>query len=153
MAPLVERYNAAVQLIESSRLTPTEHSIWRAFLGEAVNPEYAAQYMWERMHDNSRRPPEQVLQELKLGWKRIVTRCQSNPSVLLSLNPLTTRSVARRDQVPSEARPLVEARDDSHCFMLDQKPSDTSVSVHFDHAWVIPPSLFDDSDMDPQVGV
>ncbi|KAE8308124.1 hypothetical protein BDV41DRAFT_581711 [Aspergillus transmontanensis] len=113
MAPLLERYNAAVQLIESSRLTPTEHSIWRAFLDEAVNPEYAAQYMWERMHDNSGRPAEQVLQELKLGWKRVVTR---------------------RDQVPSEARPLVEARDDSHCFMLDQKPSDPSVSVHFDHA-------------------
>lgn len=36
--------------------------------------------------------------------------------------------------------------------MLDQKPSD-NVSVRFDHAWVIPPSLFDDSDMDPQVGV
>ncbi|OQE94751.1 hypothetical protein PENNAL_c0003G03888 [Penicillium nalgiovense] len=33
--------------------------------------------------------------------------------------------------------------------MLDQKPSD-NVSVRFDHAWVIPPSLFDDSDMDPQ---
>lgn len=65
--------------------------------------------------------------------------------------PLTTKSVAKRDRVPSKAQDLVEARDDSHCFMLDQKPSDPSISVRFDHAWVVPPSLFDDSDMDPQV--
>lgn len=70
-----------------------------------------------------------------------------------AVSPLTAKSVAKRDQVSSEARTLVEARDDSHCFMLDQKPSDPSVTVRFDHAWVIPPSLFDDSEMDPQVGV
>ncbi|KAJ9482418.1 hypothetical protein VN97_g11014 [Penicillium thymicola] len=34
--------------------------------------------------------------------------------------------------------------------MLRQKPPDPNVSVRFDHVWVIPPSLFDDSDMDPQ---
>ncbi|KAF7163167.1 hypothetical protein CNMCM5623_008237 [Aspergillus felis] len=132
MAPQLGRYNASIRLIESTQLTPTEHSIWRAFLDEAVDPEYAAQYIWERVHDRSGRPPEQVLQELKLDWKRVVTK------------------LPRRDQVSSEARTLVEARDDSHCFMLRQKPSDPSACVRFDHAWVIPPSLFDDSDMDPQ---
>jgi hypothetical protein len=66
---------------------------------------------------------------------------------------LTIKSVGRRDLVSSQARTLVEARDNSHCFMLDQKPSYPNVSVRFDHAWVIPPSLFDESDMDPQVGV
>lgn len=65
--------------------------------------------------------------------------------------PLITKSVAKRDRVPSKAQDLVEARDDSHCFMLDQKPSDSNISVRFDYAWVVPPSLFDDSDMDPQV--
>lgn len=35
---------------------------------------------------------------------------------------------------------------------MDKQSKDPSVSVHFDYAWVIPPSLFDDSDMDPQVG-
>ncbi|GIJ98601.1 hypothetical protein Aspvir_000719 [Aspergillus viridinutans] len=132
MAPRLGRYNATIRLIESTQLTPTEHSIWRAFLDEAVDPDYAAQYIWERIHDRSGRPPEQVLRELKLHWKRVVTK------------------LARRDQVSSEARTLVEARDDSHCFMLCRKPSDPSVCVRFDHAWVIPPSLFDDSDMDPQ---
>lgn len=65
---------------------------------------------------------------------------------------LTRNPVAKQDKVSSEARALVEARDNAHCFMLDQKP-DPSVSVRFDHAWVIPPSFFDDSDMDPQVCV
>ncbi|KAJ5382567.1 hypothetical protein N7517_000478 [Penicillium concentricum] len=37
--------------------------------------------------------------------------------------------------------------------MLDQKPSDPSISVRFDHAWVIPPSLFDESDMDPRESI
>lgn len=65
--------------------------------------------------------------------------------------PLTMKSVAKQDSVSSQARTLVENRDNSHCFMLDQKPSDPNISVRFDHVWVIPPSLFDDSDMDPQV--
>lgn len=33
-----------------------------------------------------------------------------------------------------------------------KKQLDPSVSVRFDHVWVIRPSLFDDSDIDPQVG-
>ncbi|KAF7122517.1 hypothetical protein CNMCM5793_000542 [Aspergillus hiratsukae] len=133
--PIVELSNGQQKYIRHralDALTPTEHSIWSAFLDEAVDPEYAAQYIWERIHDGSGRPPEQVLQELKFDWKRVVTK------------------LARRDQVSSEARTLVEARDDSHCFMLRQKPSEPSVCVRFDHAWVIPPSLFDDSDMDPR---
>ncbi|OJJ51789.1 hypothetical protein ASPZODRAFT_467115 [Penicilliopsis zonata CBS 506.65] len=124
-----------MRLIQSARLTPTEHSIWRAFLDEAVDPEYAAQYIWGRIHDHSGRPAEQVLEELKLDWKQVV------------------KKVTQRDQVSLEAQALVEERDNSHCFMLDQKPLDTSRHIRFDHAWVIPPSLFDDRDMDSQVGV
>ncbi|KAJ5420905.1 hypothetical protein N7465_003424 [Penicillium sp. CMV-2018d] len=131
MAPLA-RYHTTIRLIESALLTPTEHSIWRAFLDEAVDPEYAACYIWDKIHDHPACSPEQALQELKIDWKRLVTK------------------LARRDQVSSQARTLVENRDNSHCFMLDQKPSDPNISVRFDHAWVIPPSLFDDSDMDPQ---
>ncbi|QQK47077.1 Protein kinase-like domain [Penicillium digitatum] len=131
MAPL-ERYHKTLRLIESARLSPTEHSIWRAFLDEAVDPEYAACYIWEKIHDNSPCSTEQALDQLKADWKRLVTK------------------LARRDQVSSQARKLVEARENSHCFMLDQKPSDPNVSLRFDHAWVIPPSIFDDSDMDPQ---
>lgn len=85
MEPPLGRYNATIRLIESTRLTPVEHSIWRAFLDEAVNPEHAAQYVWEKVHDRSGRPPEQALQELKLDWKRVVTKCQSVWSVLLRL--------------------------------------------------------------------
>ncbi|KAJ5158373.1 Aminoglycoside phosphotransferase [Penicillium coprophilum] len=131
MAPLV-RYQTTTQLIESARLTPTEHSIWRAFLDEAVDPEYAACYIWERIHDRAACSIEQTLDELKIDWKRLVTK------------------LAKRDLVSSQACTLVETRDNSHCFMLDQKPSDPNVSVRFDHAWVIPPSLFNDSDMDPR---
>jgi len=86
MEPPLGRYNTTIQLIESARLTPTEHTIWRTFLNEAVNPEYAAQYIWERVHDCFGRPPEQVLQELKLDWKRVVTKCQSERSVFLRLH-------------------------------------------------------------------
>ena len=60
-----DSYEATVRLIEAARLTPTEHSIWRAFLNEAIDPEYAAQYIWDRINDSSGRPPEQVLDELK----------------------------------------------------------------------------------------
>jgi hypothetical protein len=84
MAPQLGRYNATILLIESTQLT-TEHSIWRAFLADAVDQDYAAQYIWERIHNRSGRPPEQVLQELKLDWKRVVTKCQSKPSVFLFL--------------------------------------------------------------------
>ncbi|KAJ6002237.1 hypothetical protein N7522_007464 [Penicillium canescens] len=131
MEPLLGMYNATIRLIESTRLTPAEHSIWRPFLDEAVNPEYAAQYIWERVHDRSGHPPKQALQELNSTGSE------------LSL-------MAKRDKVSSDAQTLVEAREDSHCFMLNQKPSEPSISVRFDHAWVIPPSLFDDSGMDPQ---
>lgn len=65
---------------------------------------------------------------------------------------LTIELVTRRDKVPLKVGALVEVRDDLNCFMLDQKPSEPNVFVRFDHAWVIPPSLFDDSDMNPQVG-
>lgn len=65
---------------------------------------------------------------------------------------LTTNTVAQRDQVSSEAQRLVEARDHSRCFMLSWKSLDPNIPIRFDYAWVIPPSFFDDSDMDPQVG-
>ncbi|KAJ5793575.1 hypothetical protein N7457_000174 [Penicillium paradoxum] len=132
MEPLPGTYKATIKLIESARLTPTEHSIWRAFLDEAVNAECAAQYIWQRIHNGSGHPPEQVLGELKLQWKQVVTK------------------LAKPDQVWPKEQSLVEARDDLHCFMLDQKPSGPNASTRFDHAWVIPPSLFDGSDMDPQ---
>ncbi|CAI7593067.1 unnamed protein product [Penicillium pancosmium] len=110
------RHHVTLQLIESAQLTPTEHSIWRAFLNEAVDPEYAAQYIWGKIHDQPDRPAEQALWELKLDWKRVVTK------------------LSWRDQVPLDAQSLVEIRDDSHCFMLDQRPTDPERSVHFDHA-------------------
>lgn len=56
-----ETYNAAARLIESTQLTPTEHSIWRAFLDEAVDCEYAARFIWQGIHDQSDRPPEPSL--------------------------------------------------------------------------------------------
>ncbi|KAJ5511933.1 hypothetical protein N7453_004036 [Penicillium expansum] len=112
-------YHTTTRLIESAQLTPTEHSIWRAFLDEAI-------------HDRPACSLEQALYELKTDWKRLVTK------------------LTRRDKVPLKVGALVEARDDLNCFMLDQKPSEPNVSVRFDHAWVIPPSLFDDSDMNPQ---
>ncbi|GFF30536.1 LOW QUALITY PROTEIN: hypothetical protein IFM46972_02947 [Aspergillus udagawae] len=128
MAPRLGRYNATIRLIESTQLTATEHSIWRAFLDEAVDPEYAAQYIWERIHDRPSHPPEQVLHELKLDWKRVVTKFQTERA---PISPPAVESVARRDQVSSDARTGVEARDDSHCFMLRQKPSDPSTSTCF----------------------
>ncbi|KAJ5359609.1 uncharacterized protein N7496_012022 [Penicillium cataractarum] len=126
------RLNETARLIESARLTPTEHSLWRAFLNESVDREYAAQYIWERIHDHTGRPAEQILTELKLEWKQVVFK------------------LARRDTVPHESKTLVETRDGSQCFMVDQRTSTPSASVHFGHAWVIPPSLFNDSDMNPQ---
>lgn len=71
-----DSYEATVRLIEAARLTPTEHSIWRAFLNEAIDPEYAAQYIWDRINDSSGRPPEQVLDELKSNWKQVATKRQ-----------------------------------------------------------------------------
>lgn len=78
---LLARYHATIRLIESAQLTPTEHSIWRAFLDEAVDPEYAACYIWEKIYDRPACSAEQTLDELKIDWKRLVTKCQSEPSV------------------------------------------------------------------------
>ncbi|KAJ5325258.1 uncharacterized protein N7506_008360 [Penicillium brevicompactum] len=124
-------YEATVRLIEAARLTPTEHSIWRAFLDEAIDPEYAARYIWESINTSFGRSPEQVLDELKSHWKQVVTK------------------LARRDPVSFEAKCLTETRDGSHCFMLCRKRSSPSISISFDHVRVIPPSLFDGHDMDP----
>lgn len=83
MAPLLKWHKATIQLIESVQLTSTEHILWRTFLAEAVNPEYAAQYIWERLHDNSGRSVKQILQEIKLDWKRITAKRQLKPRILL----------------------------------------------------------------------
>jgi hypothetical protein len=77
MQPPLGTYNATTQLIESAPLTPTEHLIWKAFLDEAVDREYAAHYIWNKIHDHSGPPTEQILRELKLEWKQVVTKCPS----------------------------------------------------------------------------
>lgn len=148
------RFNETARLIGSARLTPTEHSLWREFLNESVDRESAAQYIWEMIHDHTGRSVEQILTEIKLEWKQVVSKCQSDEDHVLAFEyTLTTKPVARRDPVPHESQTLVENRDGSQCFMMDPKPSKPSVPVHFDYVWVIPPSLFNDSDMNSEVGV
>lgn len=73
MAPPV-RYHTVIRLIESTQRAPTEHSIWRAFLDEAVDPEYAACYIWERIHSRPASSPEQASNGLKIDRKRLVTK-------------------------------------------------------------------------------
>ncbi|KAJ5382568.1 Aminoglycoside phosphotransferase [Penicillium concentricum] len=85
------KYHTTLRLIESTRLTPTEHSTWRAFLDEAVDPEHAAYYIWERIHNRQDCSTEQALHELKIDWKRLVT------------------TLAKRELVSSQACILVEA--------------------------------------------
>lgn len=132
------RFNETTRLIESARLTPTEHSLWRAFLNESVDREYAAQYIWERIHDHTARPVEQILTDLKLEWKQVVSKCQSEEEHALVFEyTLTTQSVSRRDSVSHESQTRVETRDGSQCFMVDQNTSNPHVSVHFDHAWAV----------------
>ena len=69
------RYHALILLVESAQLTPIEHDIWRAFLDEAVDSEYAACYIWERIHDRPDCSLEQALHKLKIEWKRLVRKC------------------------------------------------------------------------------
>lgn len=69
-------------------------------------------------------------------------------STVISLTPKT---VARKDAVSVEAQDLTKIRDGPHCFMLRRKQSSANIPICFDHAWVIPPSLFDGHDMDPPV--
>ncbi|KOS48990.1 hypothetical protein ACN38_g173 [Penicillium nordicum] len=57
MAPLVT-YHTTLRLIESARLTPTEHPIW-SFSGQS----------------------QQALNELKIDWKRLVTKLARRDSV------------------------------------------------------------------------
>lgn len=80
--PQHDQYHSTVQLIEAAQLTPTEHLIWKAFLNEAVDPEHAARYIWERVHA-SPGSPEKALRELKILWKQVALKCESRPMVLL----------------------------------------------------------------------
>jgi hypothetical protein len=147
MQPSCGWFNETARLIESARLTATEHSLWGEFLNESVDGEYAAQYIWARIYDHTGRSVEKILTEMKLEWKQVVSKCQSEEDHALAFKyTLSTKSVARRDPDPHESQTLVENRDSSQCFMMDQP-------VHFDYAWVIPPSLFNDSDMNSEVGV
>lgn len=76
MATNIGVLGSTLALITSANLTPTEHLLLKGFLTEAVDPEYAAQYISQRIKDGGDRNVEEVLRELKQDWKQLVLKCE-----------------------------------------------------------------------------
>ena len=76
MAPNISILDSTLDLITSAKLTPTEHLLLKGFLTEAVDPEYAAQYISQRIEGRGDRNIEEALRELKQDWKQLVLKCE-----------------------------------------------------------------------------
>lgn len=74
MAKNIGILDSTLHLISSANLTPTEHLLLKGFLTEAVDPEYAARYISQRIENSGDRNVEQALREFKQDWKQLVLK-------------------------------------------------------------------------------
>lgn len=61
MAPGESNVDTALRVIEPEQLTPTEHLLLKEFVTEAVDPDSAARYVLQRVHNSSPRHVEEAL--------------------------------------------------------------------------------------------
>ncbi|KAL1970323.1 hypothetical protein VTN77DRAFT_5483 [Rasamsonia byssochlamydoides] len=114
---------AALDLISSADLTPTEHLLLKHFVESAVDSERAAQYLVSRVSQDqgAENNAEINLRHFKQDWRKLVTR------------------LTKFDSIPPHLDTLVRSRDGPRCFITkeDHAPAESTV----DTAYVIPPSM------------
>lgn len=154
---------AALAAIVSAELSPTEHLLLRSFVDEAVDPSYAAQYILHRLNEHSDVSPEEVLRSFKQDWRRLAVKCES-PVLSLSLLSLLfyfihvhrcshhlshNIPVSTVLEAPLKAVASVHSRDGPHCCMVNSSSSKGTETTEV--AYIIPPTLFEDHELHPQV--
>ncbi|KAE8319330.1 kinase-like domain-containing protein [Aspergillus transmontanensis] len=126
-------FDSTVDLIASAKLTPTEHLLLKGFLTEAVDPDHAAQYISQRIEESGDRKVEDIIQELKRDWKQLVMK------------------FSRREDIPPKIADLVKSRDGLCCCLSEARDRvEAKNSALAEPAWIVPPSIFNDGQVDPQ---
>ncbi|KAK2823874.1 hypothetical protein FQN49_007532 [Arthroderma sp. PD_2] len=121
-----------LDVILAARLTPTEHLLLERYLDEAVDPDYAARYLLQRLNDGDPyRGSEAALRDFKQDWKRLVSK------------------FTKRDEISLQAESLLKRRDNLNCCCMvnSRERVDNKATFQVEPAWIIPPTLFDDDEM------
>lgn len=115
--------NAALEIISSANLSPTEHLLLKHFVEKAVDPDLAAHYLMSRVQRDVDAEVEDCLRSFKQDWRKLASR-------LTSFDPIPTHldSLARRRDGPS------------CCMSKERLKKGTSVGP-IESAYVIPPSM------------
>ncbi|KKZ64072.1 hypothetical protein EMCG_01568 [[Emmonsia] crescens] len=121
---------AALAAIESTNLTPTEHTLLEQFINGAVDSAYAARFVLRWINDNDHGSVQSALQNLKQSLRELST--------------ILTRVV----RVSPNAHDLAHSRDGPSCCMRED--SNPSMVERAEPAYIIRPSIFDDREMEPK---
>ncbi|KAL3468145.1 hypothetical protein BJX64DRAFT_283028 [Aspergillus heterothallicus] len=106
MKPTSFNVEPSMSTISSAALTAIEHQILREFVNQAVDPEYAANYILQKIKDHSHSPVEEVLRDLKCEWKELALK------------------FTRADPVPYHLQELVRERDGPYCSLSSRSGGD-----------------------------
>ncbi|KAF7927104.1 hypothetical protein BELL_0336g00090 [Botrytis elliptica] len=118
--------NSALDAISSADLSPTEHSLLKHFIEEAVEPELAAQFI-KSIVDQDKNNVENNLRRFKKDWRKLAGR-------LTVVEPISK---------PLDA--LIRERDGPYCTMSMFREGNTRpVPTRVESAHVIPPSFLRD---------
>ncbi|OBT80199.1 hypothetical protein VF21_00547 [Pseudogymnoascus sp. 05NY08] len=114
---------AALELISSARLEPTEHLLLKQFVEGAVDPDRAAQYLLSTIN-TPHQDVETSLRCFKADWRDLV----------MTLTVL--------DPVPVGFDELVRRRDGPYCSISSIDPPKKDTVSMSEPAYIIPPSMF-----------
>ncbi|WEW59815.1 hypothetical protein PRK78_005295 [Emydomyces testavorans] len=126
----------ALDAIASADLTPIEHLLLSDFVKQAVDPGYAAKFILECINDNHGMSIEETLRRFKWSLKQLVKKCELASELVVEVPPLP--------------RDLVQQRDGPGCSI--EPHSKYGVLRRPEPVYIIPPTVFDDSDMNSQDG-
>ncbi|KFY30935.1 hypothetical protein V493_01533 [Pseudogymnoascus sp. VKM F-4281 (FW-2241)] len=123
---------AALELISSARLEPTEHLLLKHFVEGAVDPDRAAQYLLSSVDKSPNQDVGTYLQCFKKDWRNLVTTLTTLDLVLVHLDDLVRR------------------RDGPYCCIRSKDPPEKGIVTMSEPAYIIPPSMFANIDLDKE---
>jgi hypothetical protein len=68
---------AALEIISSTSLSPTEHLLLKRFISEAVDSEVAANYLLSRIAQDGLPDTEISLRDFKKDWRKLTKRSKN----------------------------------------------------------------------------
>ncbi|QKX58646.1 uncharacterized protein TRUGW13939_05773 [Talaromyces rugulosus] len=112
---------AALEIISSTSLSPTEHLILKNFINEAADSELAANYLLSRIARDTPLDTEISLRDFKKNWRRLAT-------LISGLDPVSKQLGAS-----------VRLRDGPRCSITKDARGGSVVTAEL--AYVVPPSM------------